>query len=311
MEDINKTDAHYFILLAFQDLNQFQLLFFLILFLIYIICITGNVAIIVLVKTDISLHTPMYFFISVFATSEIFFVSTTVPSLLVNLISDSKSIPFTGCFVQLCVLGTLGGTECYLLAVMAFDRDLAINYPLRYSAIMRRSLCIQLGMFPWITCLAIALVPTIFTAGLEFCGPRILNHFICDLGPLVNLACFVPFTNKAIAIFTAISEIVLPFIITLLFYIHIIAAIIQIRSENGKKKAFSTCSSHLIVSCLFYSSAIIVYVTPEGSNSDKYLALIYTVVTPLLNPFIYTFRNKDVKIAFTKLNKTILQHIFV
>ncbi|OCT68994.1 hypothetical protein XELAEV_18040302mg [Xenopus laevis] len=303
MENINKTVVHYFILLAFTDLNQFQLLFFLILFLIYIICMVGNVAIIVLVKSDTCLHSPMYFFISVFATLEMFFVSTTVPSLLGNLLSDSKSISFTGCFAQLCFLGTLGGTECYILAVMAFDRDLAINYPLHYTAVMRRSLCIQLGIFPWIACLAIAIVPTIFTAGLEFCGPRILNHFICDLGPLVSLACFVPFTNKVIAILTAISEIVLPFMTTILLYVHIIAAIITIKSEKGKKKAFSTCSSHLIVSCLFYSSAIIVYITPEGGKSDKYLALIYTVVTPLLNPFIYTFRNKDVRKSFKKLNK--------
>ncbi|KAE8587998.1 hypothetical protein XENTR_v10022265 [Xenopus tropicalis] len=300
MAQTNTTADKDFILLAFTDLHQFQILLFLVFLLIYITCMVGNIAIILIIKMDTCLHTPMYIFISLFAASEYFFMSSTVPNLLSNLIGNTKSISFAGCFAQFYAVCTLGGTECYLLAVMAFDRDLAINFPLRYSAIMSQSLCIKLGIFPWILCLSIASLPTIFTLGMEFCGPKELNHFICDLGPLEHIACSVPFINKMIVIFTALSEIVSPFIITIVFYIHIITTILNIRSTIGKKKAFSTCSSHLMVASLFYSTAIIVYMTPQGSH-EKYLALIYNVVTPLINPFIYTLRNKDVIKAFKKL----------
>ncbi|OCT68993.1 olfactory receptor 5V1-like [Xenopus laevis] len=304
MADTNTTANKDFILLAFSDLHQFQILLFLVFLLIYITCMIGNIAIILIIKMDPRLHTPMYFFIGLFAASENFFVSSTIPNLLSNLIGNSKSISFAGCFAQFYAVCTLGGTECYLLAVMAFDRDLAINFPLRYSAIMSQSLCIKLGVFPWIVCLTIASVPTVFTLGMEFCGPKELNHFICDLGPLEHIACSVPLINRIIVIFTAISEIVSPFTITILFYIHIIITILNITSKIGKKKAFSTCSSHLMVASLFYGTAIIVYMTPQGSY-EKYLALIYNVVTPLINPFIYTLRNKDVIKAFQKFKAKI------
>ncbi|KAG8449800.1 hypothetical protein GDO86_016460 [Hymenochirus boettgeri] len=306
MEETNKTTVNFFILLAFTDLQQFQVLLFLIILFIYVVCTIGNITIIILIKTDPRLNSPMYSFISVFAALEYLFVSVTVPNLLSNLIGGTQTIPFIGCFAQFYAVCALGGTECYLLAVMAFDRELAIHFPLRYSAIMRQALCIELVVLPCFACIIIALITTISTSRLGFCSLNKLNHFICDLGPLQNVSCFVPFHNKVIVIFTAVSEIVIPFIFTLTFNIHIVSTIINIKSKDGKKKAFSTCSSHLIVATLFYSTAIAVYTTPKGSSYEKYLALMYTVVTPLFNPFIYALRNKDVIAAFRKAKNSTL-----
>ncbi|KAG8429707.1 hypothetical protein GDO86_016465 [Hymenochirus boettgeri] len=305
MEGINNTAVKYFILLTLTDYRQYELLLFLTFLLIYIICLIGNIAIILITKMDHSLHTPMYFFISMFGTCEIFFVSSVVPVLLSNLIADMKSISFTGCFVQVCAIATFGATECYLLAVMAFDRDLAINYPLHYSRIMRRDFCILLVVLPWALCIINALIATFFTTGYKYCGSNKLNHFMCELGPLQHVACVVPPTNRLTVTITEIYGIVLPFCINILMYIHIITTIVRIRGEKSKRKAFSTCSSHITVATLFYGTASIAYMVPQTNNMSKYLSLIYSLVTPSVNPFIYTLRNKDVVTAFRKLSKRI------
>ncbi|KAM4663660.1 olfactory receptor 5A2-like [Discoglossus pictus] len=252
------------------------------------------------VKANKILHTPMYFFISTFAALEMMFVSVTVPKLLANLIMADQRISFISCFIQMYTFNALGVTECYLLVVMVFDRNLAINNPLRYSAIMSHTFCIKLAILPWIIGFITAFVPIIFTAHLEFCGPNKINHFFCDLAPLQNLACSDPYISIVVTSTTAVIATVLPFIIIVAFYIHIIITISKINNTKGKQKAFSTCSSHLIVAGLFYCTAIIVYVRPKGSQDDKFLALIYTVIIPVLNPFIYTLRNKDVKAALRK-----------
>ncbi|XP_075048059.1 olfactory receptor 6C4-like [Mixophyes fleayi] len=307
--ETNKTVVKEFILLAFADLHQFQNLLFVIFLLTYITCVMGNVTIIVLVKTEPSLHTTMYFFISVFSVLEIMFVSVTVPRLLANLITANNIISFNGCFTQMYIFGSLGATECYLLVVMAFDRHLAINNPLHYPAIMTHALCIELAVLPWIMgFIIIMLIPTIITAHLEFCGPNIINHFLCDLAPLQSLACSDPFISIISTSSAAVFDIVLPFIIIIGFYIHIIMTVLKIKSEEGKQKAFSTCTSHLIVTSLFYGTAIIMYVKPKGTHYDKYLAIIYTAFTPMINPFIYTFRNSDVKNVFrNSINRLIKQ----
>ncbi|XP_044127247.1 olfactory receptor 10A4-like [Bufo gargarizans] len=301
-QPFNKTLVTEFILLAFCQLQHLQILLFAFVLLAFICCVLGNSAILVLVRYARSLHTPMYFFISNFALLEIIFVSVTVPKLLANLIESSRKISFTGCFAQLYAFNSLGVAECYLLAVMAFDRDLAINNPLRYPSIMNKSHYIELAVAPWIIGFFIAAIPTTFTVELEFCGPNEVNHFFCDLSPIQNLACSNPLSSNLATSFSALFASVLPFMIILGFYIHIIATISKIKGTVGKQKAFSTCSSHLIVASLFYSSVIIVYVRPKGSQHDKFLALVYTVIIPLLNPFIYTLRNKDVKAALRKLN---------
>ncbi|XP_018086403.2 olfactory receptor 502 [Xenopus laevis] len=268
--------------------------------LVYITCVSGNLSIICLVRVEPSLHTPMYFFISTLAATEMMCVSCIIPNLLANLIAAKDRISFIGCFTQLFAISSLGTAECYLLAVMAFDRNLAISSPLQYSSIMTQTLCIQLAVLPVIVGIVTPVISFIFTAKLEFCGPNKVNHFFCDFAPLQSLACSDTFIAKVISNCGALVAVALPFITTVGFYIHIIVIISKLNSIESKQKAFSTCSSHLTVAGLFYITASTVYVVPKGSDYDRFLSLIYTVITPLLNPFIYTLRNKDVKRALIK-----------
>ncbi|XP_069807040.1 olfactory receptor 6N1-like [Dendropsophus ebraccatus] len=298
MAQVNKTVVEEFILLAFADLHQIQILISLFFIFTYITCIMGNLAIIIVVKLKSSLHKPMYFFISVFSTLEIMFVSVTVPKLLTILIAHNNRISFIGCFTQMYVFNSLGVTECYLLVVMVFDRHLAINNPLHYPTIMTQKVCVGLALFPWIFGFSIILIPAIFTAQLEFCGPNIIDHYFCDLAPLQSLACSDASMSSMSTSLAAIVDVVLPFLIIIGFYIYIIITVSKIKSKDGKQKAFSTCTSHLTVASLFYGAAIIVYVKPKGSHYDKYLSFMYTAFTPTINPFIYTFRNRDVKKVF-------------
>ncbi|KAE8588000.1 hypothetical protein XENTR_v10022267 [Xenopus tropicalis] len=302
MENANTTEVTEFVLLAFSNFHHLQGLFFFIILMMFIVSVTGNLAIILLVQSEPSLHTPMYFFISVFAALEISFVSATIPKLLANLVGASRTISFVGCFVQLYAFNALGVTECYLLAVMAVDRDLAINNPLRYEAIMSHTFCIVLSVFPWIISFVIAFIPTIITAKLDFCGPNEVDHFFCDLAPIQNLACSNPFISNISTSIAAVFASLTPFICIITCYSHIIITIIKIKNLEGKQKAFSTCSSHLIVVGLFYGTVIIVYLRPKGSHYDKFLALVYTAIIPMLNPFIYSLRNQYMKNAIRKLS---------
>ncbi|KAG8449797.1 hypothetical protein GDO86_016457 [Hymenochirus boettgeri] len=301
MENANKTSLEEFLLLAFSGLGQLQTPLFVIILCMYIVCIGGNVAIIVLVRVEPSLHSPMYFFISLLAALDVMFVSCIIPKLLSNLIAANKRISFIGCFSQMFFSDSLGTAECYLLAVMAFDRDLAVNNPLHYFNIMNNELCVTLASLPWVVGIICVIIPTILTARLEFCGSNEVNHFFCDFAPLHSLACSDPFVSQVVSNSMAFLAAVVPFITTIGFYIHIIVIISRIHSSKGKFKVFSTCSSHLSVAGLYYITAIIVYVLPQGIQYEKFLALSYTVVTPLCNPFIYTFRNRDVKKALFRV----------
>ncbi|XP_073498406.1 olfactory receptor 6N1-like [Phyllobates terribilis] len=311
MEEINNTSVKEFILLSFSNLDKFQILFFTIILIMYLACIFGNLLTVILVEMSSSLHLPMYFFISVFAASEMLFVSITVPKLLVNLIVAEKYISFTVCLLQLFMYSSLGATECCLLGVMAFDRDLAINIPLRYGSIMTCNRCVKLVIIPWFFGFGMGSIPTLFIATLKFCGPNVINHFFCDLAPLQSLSCSNPFSSKLATTISAAFGCVVPFIFIMAFYFHIVYAISKIQSVEGKAKAFSTCSSHLTVTSLFYGTIIIVYIRPQTSEYDKYLALIYTVVVPFFNPFIYTLRNKEIKLALVSLLASLCTHSFL
>ncbi|XP_069805720.1 olfactory receptor 10C1-like [Dendropsophus ebraccatus] len=301
MEEGNKTSVKEFILLSFSDLNDFQILFFIVILVMYLVCVFGNLVTIILARTLSSLQLPMYFFISVFSALEILFVCVTIPKLLVNLIVDEKYISFAGCFTQLFMYSSFGATECCLLAVMAFDRDLAVNTPLHYRNIMTEELCVELAVIPWFFGSGMGLIPTMFMLNLDYCGPNIINHFFCDLAPLQNLSCSDALSSQLTTSIVAAFGCVGPFIFIMVFYFHIVYAVSKIRSVEGKTKSFSTCSSHLIVTSLFYGTVIIVYIRPRSSQHDKYLALIYTVVVPFLNPFIYALRNKEIKLALTNI----------
>ncbi|KAM9329468.1 olfactory receptor 10AG1-like [Gastrophryne carolinensis] len=289
------TTVSFFMLLAFSDLCQSLYLLFVVLLMIYIICIVANVSIIALVMTHPSLHTPMYFFISIFSLSDIIFISDTLPKLLVYLVSDDNRISFFGCFTQMYVLSSAGLTESFLLTVMGFDRHMAIHNPLRYSMVMNPSLCTRLVMFSWIIAFGSTLTPVLITANLSFCGPNKINHYFCDLSPLQSLACSDIFSSIVSAIIVAFLEIFVPFLLVIGLYCHIITTIIKIKSNKGKEKALSTCSSQMIVVSILFGTATIVYTNPYSNDSNKYLAFLYTTCTPTVNPFIYTFRNQDVK----------------
>ncbi|XP_071972563.1 olfactory receptor 5P68-like [Engystomops pustulosus] len=302
MEDINSTLVTEFILLAFDDYPQFHILLFVVCLVIYITCITGNIIIFLLIQFDVTLHAPMYYFISRFAILEILYVSIIVPKLLDILIAGGNRISFAACFLQLYCADTTGIVVCLLLTVMVFDRHFAITNPLRYMVIMSQWR-VKLAIFPWVVGLVTDLSPTILTASLQFCGPNQIDHFYCDVGPLQNLACSDPYISNLMTILAAIFMVFTMFIIIIGFYTNIIITVLKIKTTEGKYKAFSTCSSHLIVACLFFSTATIVYVGPNGSKYEKFFALIYRVVIPLLNPFIYTLRNNDVKLAFFRTLK--------
>ncbi|XP_069805708.1 olfactory receptor 5V1-like [Dendropsophus ebraccatus] len=307
MQVNNKTTVSEFILLGFSDFDIFENVLFYIALLAYIVCIFGNIAIIIVVILEPSLHTPMYFFITTFAILEIMFVSVTIPKLLALLMQATKTISMLGCFAQMYALNALGETECFLLALMVLDRYLAINNPLRYSAIMTRTFCSELAMLPWLAGFIISFIPTICTTLLEYCGPNEINQFFCDLAPLQNLACSNPLFSNLTTQLAAVLSVVFPFMTIVALYTHIIFTVLKIESTEGKQKAFSTCSSHLIVACLFYCTVIAVYIRPKGSRYDKFLALMYTVVTPTMNPYIYTLRNRDVRNSLRKQFRQLLK----
>ncbi|KAE8587961.1 hypothetical protein XENTR_v10022230 [Xenopus tropicalis] len=242
----------------------------------------------------------MYFFISILAVLEIIYMSAIHPRFLASLISKNNRISFIGCFVQMFVADTLGAAESYLLAVMAFDRDLAINRPLHYPAVMTKRFCIGLAVLPWLIGTVIMFIGTMLTANLEFCGPNEIDHFFCDFPPLQILACSDSLVSNAVTSVLAVIGCGIPFFIILVVYIRIIITVSKIKTSKGKQRAFSTCSSHLIVASLYYVTLGIVYFKPNGNPYKKYFTLMYALISPVLNPFIYTLRNKDVKAALSK-----------
>ncbi|KAE8587960.1 hypothetical protein XENTR_v10022229 [Xenopus tropicalis] len=300
MNQTNETTVKDFIFLAFSSFHQFQIFLFIVIQLAYIGCLIGNISVIILVRAKPSLHTPMYFFISTLSALEICFASAVIPKLLASLIAADNTISFAGCFAQLLVSDSLGATECFLLAVMAFDRDFAINNPLHYKVIMTQNTCIGLAALPWALGFITVLIPTIYMARSKFCGSNEINHFYCYLAPIKNMICSNQFTTILLTNSAAIFTTILPFIIILGFYTHIIVAISKIKGTKSKQKVFSTCSSHLIVVSLIYFAGIFGYLAPKDGPYGSFFGLLYTVVTPILNPFIYTFRNKEVKAALWK-----------
>ncbi|XP_069098211.1 olfactory receptor 6F1-like [Pleurodeles waltl] len=303
MKNTNKTEIREFILLSLGDTSVIRIAFFLIFLGIYVLTVIGNVLIIVLIGSSPNLQTPMYFFLIHLATLEIFYVSVTVPKLLENFISEERSISFAGCITQLFFFGFLGSTECFLLALMAVDRYFAICLPLRYHTIMNNRMCFQLVIASWACGFLSTLLSISLISSLQFCGFNRIQHFFCDISPLLQLACADP-RNAETVIFLVASFILLSSsLVTILSYIWIIATIVKIPSSSGRKKAFSTCASHLSVVVIYYGTMIFVYVRPTTSQSidfTKVISVLYTVVTPLLNPFIYTLRNKEVKQALMK-----------
>ncbi|XP_008062746.1 olfactory receptor 6N2-like [Carlito syrichta] len=304
MDHVNHTWTQSFIFAGFTATRTLRPLAFFGTLCMYILTLVGNVFIIVLVQADAGLSTPMYFFISVLSFVEVWYVSTTVPTLLHTLLQGPSSISSTMCFIQLYVFHSLGMTECYLLGVMALDRYLAVCRPLHYHVLMNRHVQLWLAGATWAAGFLAALVPASLTATLPFCLKEVA-HYFCDLAPLMRLACVdtdwhARVHGAVIGVATGCN-----FALILGLYGGILKAVLKLPSAASRAKAFSTCSSHIIVVALFYVSAFTVYVGSPGSRPDgidKLIALVYTLLTPFLNPIIYSLRNKEVKEAVRRVS---------
>ncbi|XP_052051953.1 olfactory receptor 1361-like [Apodemus sylvaticus] len=305
MSSINQSSVSEFLLLGLsrQPQKQQQLLFLLFL-IMYLATVLGNLLIILAISTDSRLHTPMYFFLSNLSSVDVCFSSTTVPKVLANHILTSQAISFSGCLTQMYFLSLFADMDNFLLAVMAYDRFVAICHPLHYTTKMTHQLCVLLVVESWVVANLNALLHTLLMARLSFCGDNIIPHFFCDAAPLMKLSCSDTHLNELV-IFTVVGLVLLsPFVCILVSYILIAFAVLRFSSTGGRWKAFSTCSSHLGVVCLFYGTIIAVYFNPSSSHSagrDMAAAMMYTVVTPMMNPFIYSLRNRDMKGALRKV----------
>ncbi|XP_061448042.1 olfactory receptor 2AP1-like [Rhineura floridana] len=296
----NQTHVTEFILLGFRDLKNLQVLLFLGFLVIYISTMAGNLLIVVLVISDQHLHTPMYFFLGNLSCLEICYSSTLIPILLTTLLRDGKVISFSSCFLQLFFFGYCLGAECYLLSVMSYDRYLAIRKPLHYTTIMNPRKCIQLAAVSWTNgFIGISIIMAAMLQ-LTFCGPNKIDHYFCDSVPLKQLSCSDTDLVEHINLTLLFIYTMPPFVLTLASYICILKAILKIPSTSGRQKAFSTCSSHLIVVSTYYGSLTAVYLLPKSSSMNKVFSLLYTVLPPLVNPLIYSLRNKEVKRALRK-----------
>ncbi|XP_027698961.1 olfactory receptor 11H6-like [Vombatus ursinus] len=293
-----------FVLLGFSGHQKMQNLFFFLILVVYILTLLGNGAIVCAVKCDKQLHTPMYILLGNFAFLEIWYVSSTIPNMLANFLSETKTISFSGCFFQFYFFFSLGTTECFFLSVMAYDRYLAICRPLHYPTIMTGRFCVTLISACWVSGFLCYPVPIVLISQLPFCGPNIIDHFVCDPGPLFSLIC-VPAPVIKLICYTFNSMIIFgPFLSILGSYTLVLRAVLHVPSRAGRHKAFSTCGSHLVVVSLFYGTLMVMYVSPTSGNPagmQKIVTLMYSVVTPLLNPLIYSLRNKDMKNALRKV----------
>ncbi|XP_043837007.1 olfactory receptor 49-like [Dromiciops gliroides] len=308
----NSTTVTEIILLGLTDACESQMPIFMVLLLTYLITLLGNLLIIVVTLMDHRLHTPMYYFLRNFAVLEIWFTSVIFPKMLNNILTGSKTISLLGCFLQGFLYFFLGTTEFLLLAVMSFDRYVAICNPLRYATIMNRGVCVQLVLSSWVGGFLLIIVPSSITFQQPFCGPNVIDHFFCDNFPLLELVCADTSLVELIGFVVANISLLGTLSVTAPCYGHILYTILRIPSAKERQKAFSTCSSHIIVVSLFYGSCIFMYVRAgkgsEGEDLNKVVALLITVVTPMLNPFIYTLRNKQVKLVIReKVGKWISQ----
>ncbi|XP_065271324.1 putative olfactory receptor 2B8 [Emys orbicularis] len=303
-EDGNQSSLGQFILLGVSDRPQLELLLFVLILISYTMTLLGNTTIIMVSWLDPHLHTPMYFFLSNLSFLDLCYTTSIGPQMLVNFHSAHKSISLAGCVAQLYISLSLGCTECLLLAVMAYDRYAAVCQPLRYTAIMSRRLCLQLAATAWLCGFSNSMLQTILTLQLPRCGQNQIEHFLCELPALLKLACVDTSANEAELLASAFFFLLVPLGLILVSYGYIGAAVMRIHSVKGRLKAFNTCTSHLAVVSLFYGTAISMYLQPPSSYSQdrgKMVSLFYTMVTPMLNPFIYTLRNKEVHGALCRV----------
>ncbi|EGW08686.1 Olfactory receptor 13A1 [Cricetulus griseus] len=300
----NYTSVVEFVLQGFSGDPGFQAFFLAFFFLFYILALAGNTLIIMAISLNPSLHTPMYFFLANLALLDIVCTSTVLPKLLEGLVGKGSHISYKGCMTQLFFLTWFLGAELLLLTAMAYDRYVAICRPLHYSLLMSRPVCVLLAGSVWLISAVNSSVHTGLMAQLDFCGPNKIRHFLCEIPTLLQLSCSPTTINNIMTVFADVYFGVVNFLLTMVSYSFIIASILRIRSAEGKRRAFSTCSAHLVVVTLYYSTVIYTYVQPGSGSSlenGKVVALLYTAVSPTLNPLTHSLRNKDVKVALRKV----------
>ncbi|KAM7150029.1 olfactory receptor 13G1-like [Macrochelys suwanniensis] len=304
MEHSNHTRVTEFIMQGLFDHPHHQGLFSGRFLCIYTAVIMGNSLIIVAIVIHPPLHTPMYFFIANLALVDILCTSSVLPKMLANMMQEKKTISFGGCMTQLFVLTSSLGTELLLLSVMSYDRYVAICHPLHYVKLMSKEICICLAVSVWAVGTVNSFVNSLLILRLDFCGPNLVSHFFCEFPTIFGLSCSSAYLNEIMIFMADIFLAMGNFLLTTVSYSFIIITILKIRSSKGKQRAFSTCCSHLIVVTLYYSTIIYTYIRPTSSYSmvkDKKVAIMYTLVSPTLNPVIYSLRNKEVKVAMKKI----------
>ncbi|XP_073465064.1 olfactory receptor 5V1-like [Aquarana catesbeiana] len=304
LQNSNQTFAGHFILLGLSNILDLQIFFFLLLMMLYMVTLSGNILLILMVRLNPRLQTPMYFFLTNLAIIDICFSSTAVPKMLVNTISQNRSISFFGCATQLYFHLALGGTECLILAAMAFDRYNAICKPLQYHMIMNYKLCPGLAAGSWTLSFLISAILTTVTFGLPYCGANQINHFFCEMPPMLHLSCADIWFSVVVECTSVVIVVAGSFILILVSYLFIALTILNIRSTKQRQKAFYTCASHLAVVFLFYGMALFMHLRPPSSyfpEQDRIVSVFYTVVTPAMNPIIYSIRNKEIKDTLKKI----------
>ncbi|XP_060111050.1 olfactory receptor 14A16-like [Heteronotia binoei] len=297
---INKTIMAEFVLLGFANLRELQILHFVLFLSIYLVALMGNVLLIAAVAHSHHLHSPMHFFLVNLSMVDACYISTTIPKSMVNSLMDSKQISFSGCITQVFLVIMFSSAELFLLTVMAYDRYAAICHPLRYQLIMNWNVCFQMAAASWITSVTIAVVYTVDTFSLDFCQSNVIEQYFCDIPQLLKISCTdtVPFQSLIFAGILSIGS----FCFTIIFvsYVYIFSAVFKIQSAQGRQKAFSTCTPHLTVFCLFFFTGSFSYVRPKALSSptvDLLAAVLYTALPPVMNPIIYSLRNKDIQLA--------------
>ncbi|XP_004715006.1 putative olfactory receptor 2W6 [Echinops telfairi] len=291
-----------FVFLGLSSQPEIRLILFIMFLFFYVLTVAGNIIIITLIRLEPHLHTPMYFFLTNLSFLDICYTSTNVPQMLSNMVGK-KTISFSGCATQMYFSLSFGMIECVLLGVMAYDRYVAICHPLHYTVIMDQNTCVQLAAISWSSSFLSSMVINILTLSLPYCGPNILNHFFCEVPSVLRLACTDTLLTELVVFVFSIIIVFIPFFLIVVSYVRILQSVLRMGSASGRQKALSTCASHLTVVALFYGTAIFMYMRPQSKSSragGKIIAVFYTVITPMLNPLIYSLRNQDVKKAFRR-----------
>ncbi|XP_056396138.1 olfactory receptor 5F1-like [Hyla sarda] len=300
----NQSSVSFFLIVGLSETSDPQVLLFLVFLSIYLITVVGNLIILSVISSDRRLHTPMYFFLANLAAVDIFLSSVTVPKLLYILITAQKSISYAGCVAQLYFFQLFMVVECYILTVMAYDRYVAICFPLNYTLIVSRTVRIRIVLACWASGVLNSVVQVVSICHLDFCSPNKVDHFFCDVTPLFKLSCSDTKVGEGLFMIVVVIAGMGPLIFILVTYGRIIAAVTKIRSGKGRRKTFSTCASHFLVVALYYGSGIFSYIWPSSTyamdKDVKVVAVLYTIMTPMLNPIIYSLRNREVKQAMWK-----------